>query len=103
MSGLILVGTTPTFRDIIKDQDGNIVVISTATIEMVFRLPNGDPSKQTATLTNDGTDGAMEYKGDTSFLGQDGEWQRESKITIGANVYKGTRFNFRVWPALPES
>lgn len=102
-SGLIRVGTTPTFRDIIKDQDGAIVDIGTATIEMVFRKPDGTASKQTATLTTDGSDGKMHYKGDTSFLDTVGEWQRESKVAIGADVFKGTRFNFRVWPALPES
>jgi hypothetical protein len=103
MSGQIRIGTTPTFRDVIKDQDGSIVDISTATIEMVFRLPDGSPSKQTASLTGDGTDGKMEYKGNTSFLALSGEWQREAKVTFGSDVYKGTKFNFRVWPALPES
>jgi hypothetical protein len=102
-NGEIRVGTTPTFRDRIKDQDGAIVDIGSATIEMVFRLPDGTAAKQTASLTGDGSDGEMEYKGDTDFLSISGEWQRESKVTIGADVFKATRFNFRVWPALPES
>jgi hypothetical protein len=102
-TGEIRVGTTPTFRDVIKDQDGSIVDIGAATIEMVFRKPDGTASKQTAELTNDGSDGKMQYKGATSFLDTVGEWQRESKVTIGSDVFKGTRFNFRVWPALPEA
>jgi len=102
MKGEIRVGSCPTFRDVIKDQDGNIVDIGAATIEMIFRLPDGTAAKKTASLTNDGTDGKMEYKADTSFLSQDGEWERESKVTNGSDVFWGTKFNFRVWPALPE-
>lgn len=101
--GKIHVGDTPTFRDTIKDQDGSIVDIGSATIEMVFRKPDGSPSLQTASLTNDGSDGKMEYKGDTDFLDQVKEWQRQSKVTIGSDEWKAVKVNFRVWPALPES
>ena len=99
----IHVGDCPTFRFRILDQDGSVVDISTATIEMVFREPDGSPNKQTATLTGDGTDGRMEYKADTNFLDQDGEWQRQPKVTIGSDVFRSDKVNFRVWPALAES
>lgn len=99
----IHIGDTPTFRHVIKDQDGAIVDIGTATIEMVFRKPDGTPAVKSASLTGDGSDGKMEYKGDTSFLDDEGEWQRQPKITIGADVFRSVKLNFRVWPALPES
>lgn len=101
--GKIHVGDVPIFRDVIKDQDGSIVDVSATTNEMVFRLPDGAPSKQTETLTTDGTDGKVEFKGNAAFLSQVGEWQRQSKITNGSDVWRSVKVNFRVWPALPES
>ena len=58
---------------------------------------------KTASLTTDGSDGKMEYKGDTSFLNQFGEWQRQPKITIGSDEFRSDKINFRVYAALPES
>jgi hypothetical protein len=101
--GLIHVGDCPTFRDVIKDQDGVVVDIGAATIEMIFRLPDGTASLKTAVLTGDGSDGKMEYKGDTNFLAQIGKWQRQSKVTIAADEWKAVKKTFTVHEALPES
>lgn len=102
-NGKIHVGDCPTFRDIIKDQDGVIVDISSATIEMIFRKPDNTAVKKTASLTGDGTDGEMEYTCTTSDLDGPGQWQRQSKVQIGSDVWKTVKDRFWVYEALPEA
>jgi len=101
--GKIHVGDCPTWRDVIKDQDGVIVDISTATIKMVFRKPSGAAVLKTAVLTGDGTDGEMEYTALTTDLDQAGQWQRQSKVQIGTDVWRTVKDRFWVYEALPES
>lgn len=101
--GLIHVGDCPTFRDVIKDQDGVVVDVSGAsTKDMIFRLPDGTASVENTSFTGDGTDGKIEWT-PTDELDQVGKWQRQSKVIIAGKEWKAVKKNFTVHEALPES
>lgn len=101
--GKIYVGDHPTFRDVIKDQDGTIVDIGSATtIDMIFRKPDGSAMVKAASLTTDGSDGKMEWT-PTNELDQAQNWQRHSKVIIGGRTFRSVKVNFKVWEPLPES
>ena len=95
------VGTT--FEDTVKDQDGEIVDISTASnLDMIFRKPDDTPVVQTADLTGDGSDGKMEYVTVEGDLDQAGEWQRQGLVEVGGGIWRTDIKKFRVYDNLPE-
>lgn len=101
-TGKIFVGDSPTFRDVIKDQDGNIVDIGTATLNMIFRKPGNIAVMQDAVLTGDGSDGKMEYTATAADLDVEGVWQRQSKVVIGSETWRSVIKKFTVYAVLPE-
>jgi hypothetical protein len=94
---IILNDTGTIFRATIKDQDSNIVDLSTASVrKLIFRKPNGTTSAKTATLTTDGTDGKIQYRAESGFLDMAGLWKFRGYVEIGSNVFRSTAGRFRV-------
>ena len=95
------VGTV--FEDAVKDQDGEIVDISTASnMDMIFRKPDNTAIVKTAVHTTDGTDGKMEYVTIADDLDQVREWQRQGLVEVGGGIWRTDIKKFRVYDNLPE-
>ncbi len=100
MAGEIHVGDIGTvFRLTIKDQDGVVVDVSSATgageKEILFQGP-GKLVTQTAVFTTDGTDGDIEYvtvSGDISVVG---EWTLQGHVILTAGEWRTTAVAFPV-------
>ena len=82
----------------IKDEDEAVVDVSTATIKRItFRKPNGARIVRTATFTNTGSDGKVQYitvAGDVDAIGT---WEAQAYVKL-ANLseYSSTIKEFRV-------
>lgn len=93
------VGTV--FKATIKDEDGAIVNVSTAsTKEMVFHKPDGTPVVKTAVFATDGTDGVIKYVTVTDDTDQDGDWQVQGYVVIGTAIFHSDIHVFKVFPNL---
>ena len=71
----------------VSDELAVIVPLQTATIQMIFKKPNGKKETKTATLTTDGSDGKMEYTTTLTDLNVAGTWLIQGIVTEGAAVY----------------
>lgn len=89
MAGTVHVNDEPTFRGTILDQDGDAVDISGASSkQIVLRKPDGTTKiTKSATLTNDGTDGKLEYTAAASELDTEGEWKWQFLVTLGGRSF----------------
>lgn len=76
------------FRVTVKDQDGNVVDLSTATVkEMRFKDPDGLITTETATFVNTGTDGQIQFTDTTGGkAAKVGPWKYWARVTLGSNV-----------------
>ena len=103
-AGEIRVGDIGTaFQDTVKDQDGVIVDISSAsTLEMVFRKPDNTAVVKTASKVGDGTDGEMEYVTIADDLDMPREWQRQGFVAVGGGEWRTDIKKFQVYENLPE-
>ena len=89
------------FRATLKDQDGVVVDISTAsTRTMKFRKPTGVTVTKTAALFGTGTDGKMKYLSITGDLDVLGEWRVQGFVAIGAGSWHTDEYRFTVHPTL---
>jgi hypothetical protein len=88
------------FRKTIKDQDGVVVNISTATTkELIFTKPDGTQLTKTAVYTTDGTDGKIQYVAVAGDLDLEGKWGYHGHVIIpGGNGgdWESTRTPFVV-------
>lgn len=92
------VGTV--FELTLKD-DGTVVDISSQTLlEIIFEKPDGTTVTKTASLTNTGTDGKMQYKTVAADLDVAGLWKLQGKITIAAGTFRTSEYEFRVYEIL---
>ncbi len=82
----------------VKDDDGNIVDLSAATVEFNFYKPDRTVSTVTATNINDGTDGIVGYTTVDGFIDQVGIWEFEAEVTIGTSLLTSTKAKFLVQP-----
>jgi hypothetical protein len=81
----IHVGDVITFERTIKDQDGNIVNVSSAAEKkLIFRRPNNLSTEYDASLSTDGTDGKISYK---LTIDQAGDWSWQGFVRIGTDEW----------------
>lgn len=71
----------------VTDELGAVVNLQTATIQMIFKKPNGKKETKTAALTTDGTDGIMEYTTSLTDLDVHGLWKIQGIVIDGPNEY----------------
>ena len=81
MSGYIIAGNTGTvFRYTIKDQDGDVVDVSSAsTKQLKFTSPHGAVTTLSADFYTDGTDGIVECRNFTPDIA--GRWRVRGYLT----------------------
>lgn len=83
----IFVGDVGTvFKLTVKDEDGTIVDLSTAsTLQIKFKKPYASSAiTKTATLDTDGTDGVMKYVAIAGDLDTVGTWSIQGHVNIGS-------------------
>jgi len=73
------VGSTPTIELIAKDQDGNLVDLSTASVEMYLMSPQNTVTPKTASKNDPATDGVIKYTCLTADLDVPGAWLAQGK------------------------
>jgi hypothetical protein len=90
--GEIHIGDHTTYIITVKDENGGIVDISTATtIEMILdhKHHSKAPVTKTATLTTDGTDGKMQWKDDGTTVDTSGTWRIQGRVVmLDGSTYK---------------
>lgn len=94
MSAVVHVDDMGTWIATIKDQDGEIVDVSGASVKkLTFKKPDGTTSIETADFTTDGTDGKIQYTmlaGEVSVAGQ---WTWQGYVVLsGAEFYSETGY-----------
>lgn len=81
MSNELHVGDYGTTIEVIVEEDGAVVDISSATTKQIkFRTPDGRVLTKTASFTTDGTDGAMKYTLQQGDLDEPGRWRRQGYL-----------------------
>lgn len=89
------VGTA--FLVTIKDENSNIVDISTATTkQFYFKKPDGTTVTKSASLFTDGTDGKMVYYTISNDLNISGKWTLQAHIVTTTTDFKTDVYNFIV-------
>ena len=81
----------------IRDQDGLIVDVSTASVMTLTLKRVGAASvSKTLTLTGDGTDGEVEYTTTAADLDSPGIWRLQGIVTISTVVIRSKTVAFNV-------
>jgi len=95
----IFVGQTVLLKFSVIDQEGFPVDISTANSHNItMKRIGGSPTSVVATLTNDGTDGLLEYETETADLNAEGVWEFQVLIVVGIHEYPATVKTLTVLP-----
>ena len=77
------IGTT--FRATIKDQDNAVVDVSLATTkEIIFKKPGGSIITRPTAFTTTGVDGKIEYKTVAADINEEGTWEWQPHVILGA-------------------
>ena len=85
----------------IKDDDGNIINISTATTKTLhFLKPDRTAVSKTASFYTDGTDGIITYSLESGFLDTVGIWEVEGYVIMSGVKPTTTKAKFRVEEAI---
>jgi hypothetical protein len=89
MSAKVHVGEVGTvFRGTVKDQDGSIVDISTASVKLMrFKKPGGTLVEKNATNTTTGLDGQMQYMTVAGDLDEPGTWEIQGYVEVGGGKW----------------
>lgn len=83
----------------IKDQDDNVVDISSATTkQIIFQSPSRIDKTKTASFYTNGSDGKLVYTLSSGDIDVDGLWKYQSKIIMPSGTWYTNIEEFRVYP-----
>jgi hypothetical protein len=89
------VGTV--FKVTIKDPEGNIVDVSSAsTKQFIFKKPNRSLFNKNASFFTDGTDGVLTYTTTSGVIDAIGIWQIQVYLIISAGTFRSKKLRFKV-------
>jgi len=87
-----------TVYDTTKTGTSVIANISDATVlNIYFRRPDGTSFTRTATFTDDGTDGQIQYTTVDGDLNQVGTWAIQAYVSTPSGSWRTNTANFRVY------
>jgi len=89
------IGTV--FRATLYDGSTIVDVSGATTLELVFGKPDGTSSAKTATFTDDGVDGQIQYTVVDGDLDQLGDWKIQAHIILLGGEWRSNIDNFRVY------
>ena len=84
------------FRAAIKDQNGKIVDVSSATtLKLIFKAPSGEVKTFDAEKVDTGTDGEIEYTTKVGDIDEPGDWIWQARVVMGGGDWRSaiSRFN----------
>jgi hypothetical protein len=85
----------------VKDEDGAVVDISTATItNFLVRRPDNSLLTWSASFTTDGTDGKIQYTSASNTFNQDGNWRLQGRVAMPLWSGRTDWYEFTVYPNL---
>lgn len=93
-SEIIVADSTHSFK-LIAEKDGAVWNLSSATVELILRDPDGIETTNNATVT-DGANGIASYSSAASDHSKPGNWKRTWKVTDSSIVQKSRPIPFRV-------
>jgi hypothetical protein len=89
------------FRVEVKNAAGAVVDISSATSKYIdFQKPDGTDVRQTASFTNDGTNGLIQYATLAADLDQVGLWEYQARVILSGGTWNSDVLHFDVFPNL---
>lgn len=84
-------------RVTLKDPEGNVVPVATATvIKYHFLKPDGSILSVDGALDSDGTDGKVKYTSDADDFDQVGIWRYQVYVTLSGGVLHSTQGKLKV-------
>lgn len=100
----IHVGDTGTqFIATIKDQDGNIFNLSSATsLKFRFLSPQNESEDKTASLYTTGADGKMVYITEADTFSVSGKWKYQAIIEFASAIWYTNVIPFMVYDNIPS-
>lgn len=94
-------GDTTDFEHVIRDQNDEVVDISSATtLTLNFIKPDGTVFSRTALLVSGGLDGKMHYTALVTDLDVQGDWARQTYVKTSVGEWTGKLFQFTVFRKL---
>lgn len=85
------------FKATIKDQDDNVVDISSATSKyLIFEDPQCNIYTKVASLYTDGTDGIIKYNSESGLFNIGGIWQIQGQVSYSDGSWYSDISEFRV-------
>ena len=84
------------FEVTINDENGVVDVSAATTKNIIFEKPSGILVTQTASFTNSGTDGKIEYTTISGDLNEAGTWKIQAQIETGSGSWKSNISAFEV-------
>lgn len=81
----------------IKDNDGNIMDLSSASVKRFdFNKPDRTTMSKSASFFTDGTDGILSYITSTAEINQLGIWEIQAYLEMGGGEFTSTIVRFKV-------
>lgn len=97
-------GDTPTFLVTIKDENDNVLNISSATTKQLwFRKPGDTVVIKSAAFYTDGTDGKLVYTAVITDLDEVGDWGIQGYVVIAAGTFHSDIKEFEVFRNLNDN
>ncbi len=97
MKTIRLQDTGLSIRLRIKDSEGAVVDLSTASTKRIdFRRPDRTEFSKTASLYTDGMDGIMFVNTSAGEINQEGIWEIQGYVVLGAGNFSSNIVRFRV-------
>jgi hypothetical protein len=91
------IGTV--LRLTLQDQNGAPINLGPAsTLQILLRSPAGVWATKTATLTNDGSDGKLQYATLSGDLSATGRWRYRARVVIPQGTFSSESVQFSVDP-----
>jgi hypothetical protein len=91
------------FQFTIKDQDGTIVNLSTATVKKVkFKRPDTSILIKDATFVTDGIDGKIKYVTLSTDLNAAGFWVVQGYVEVGSGKWHSNKTSFLVYDVIEQ-
>lgn len=88
------------FRATIKDENDEVVDVSTASVTFIFKKPNGTTVNKTGSFVSDGTNGQVQYVTVDGDLNIHGRWELQAFVDFGSTEWYSDIYKFTVYKNL---
>lgn len=89
------VGTN--FIVTIKNENDEVVDVSTATVTLIFEKPNNTQISRSTTFVTTGVDGQVKYTTVSGDLDMHGSWKLQAFVDFGSSEWYSDIYKFKVY------